>query len=103
MASNLSRFRSWAKKWIGAKQSPAKTEVTVETRRFLVIRRGEMRRAWCPKCECDVDTIGLSELERVTGLSAPDLRDSDQAGTWHFCEAPDGTEQICLESLLRSA
>lgn len=103
MASNLSRFRGWAKKWTGTKHSQRQTEVTVETRRFLVIRRRQMLRGWCQECGCDVDMVGMPELERVSGMSALDLRDSNQAGTWHFCKAPDGTAQICLESLLRSA
>ena len=105
MASNLSRFRSWARLWrrevIVDRRTEITREITVETDRVFVIRRRSIR-AWCPECGCEVELVGEAEAEALTGMSERSLGDRAGAQGWHFSEGPDGIAMVCLESLLKS-
>lgn len=79
-----------------------KTEITIETQRVVTIRRRRVPRAWCAECGGDVDMVNLVEVQALTELQHPVLRDSAEAQKWHFCVGPDGTTLVCLESLLKS-
>jgi len=79
-----------------------KTEITVETHRIVTIRRRRSLRAWCVECGAEVDMVSLDEVQALTELTQPLLRDSAQAARWHFSEAQDGTPLVCLESLRKS-
>jgi hypothetical protein len=100
--SNLSRFRRWAKRLVGAETTHRKTEVTVETDRILIIRRQNVIRGWCQDCAGEADWVSLEEAGAIAGTSPATLRDHPQSQAWHFCEAPDGALLVCLASLLKS-
>jgi len=98
MASNLERFRGWARRW-GRSMTPYKrTEITVETDHVLIIRRRRAMRAWCPQCGCEVEMVGMAEAEASTGISGPELRDYAETHGWHLFQNDDGCDLICLES-----
>jgi hypothetical protein len=99
---NLSRFQRWAKRLVGVETTQKTTQVTVETDRFLVIRRRLTKRGWCRDCACEVDMIELAEVQALTNKSQLDLRDGSLSQSWHFSENADGTPLVCLESLLKS-
>ncbi|MBZ5598608.1 MAG: hypothetical protein LAN83_09820 [Acidobacteriia bacterium] len=79
-----------------------RTEITVESDQFFIIRRRRTVRVWCQECGCEVDTVGLGEAEEFNGVPGLMLRAGAQAREWHFSEGQDGTRLICLESLLKS-
>lgn len=102
MASNLSRFRAWAKLWRSGLSPEKRTEITVEVDRVLIIRRRRSIRGWCAECSGEVDLVGEVEAEALTGMSGQTLRDHAQTCGWHVLEGEDGTGLVCLQSLLKS-
>lgn len=102
MASNLSRFRRWAKLWEGGTPAHKRTEITVETDKLLIVRRHRSTRIWCQECGCEVDMVSLGEAGALTGLTGKALSDCAGARRWHVPKGQEGTELVCLESLLKS-
>jgi len=105
VASNLSRFRRWAKMvgWNGGEMPVHKrTEITVETDRLLVIRRYRITRARCPACGSVVDMVDLADVYMPGGKNGWALVDHASAQGWHLAHAPDGSGLVCLDSLLKS-
>lgn len=102
MESTLSRFQRWAKRLVGAETALKRTEITMETDRVLIIRRRSAIRGWCPKCACEADMLSLEEAAAIVGTSPTTLRDDPRYQAWHFCESLEGTNLICLESMLKS-
>jgi hypothetical protein len=102
VASNLSRFRGWAKAWWGAVGLRKRTEITVETDRVVIIRRHRSNRTWCRQCGSEVDLISLGEAAVVAGLPEEAFLHGAQAKGWHVLEDGEGTSLVCLESLLKS-
>jgi hypothetical protein len=99
--SNLSRFRSWAKRLIGSTPAYKRTEVTIETDRVVTIRRRRSLRVWCVECGHVVDAVGAEEAGALCGMKQPMLRDRAEASGWHVCEGWDGEMLVCLDSLLK--
>ena len=79
-----------------------KVEITIETERLLIIRRRRTFRAWCQECGCEMDMIGVGEADARTGTAGQMLSDGAAARGWHIAQGPDGTELVCLVSLLKS-
>jgi len=102
VATNLSRFRRWAKRLLGRQVAHTRTEITIETDRILTIRRWRSTRAWCQGCGGEMDMVGLAEAEGLTGMTQPMLGNSAEARGWHLAEGQGGILLICLESLLKS-
>ena len=100
--SNLSRFRSWAKRLMGAAPAYRRTEVTIETERVVTIRRRRSLRVWCRECGRVVDAIGVEQAGALSGARQPDLSDHAGANAWHVCEGGDREMLICLDSVLKS-
>ena len=68
------------------------TTITIETTSLLILRTGNSRTAWCPKCGAEVQMLEFSTGEISTLDQLP--RDV------HRSNAPDGAALICLNSLL---
>jgi hypothetical protein len=79
-----------------------RVEITIETERLLIIRRRRTFRAWCQECGCEVDMVSAGEAELPTGMAGQTLRDGAEARGWHIAQGRDGTEMVCLVSLLKS-
>ena len=79
-----------------------RTEITIETDRVLIIRRRRALRAWCQECGCEVDMVSVGEGGAPTGMAGQMLRDGAEARGWHIAQGRDGTELVCLVSLLKS-
>src|SRR5690242_12424461 len=78
-----------------------RTEITVETRQTVVIRRrGALIQSWCPRCS---EPAGLVHLEAVTlaGVSLQAIRRHVDADRLHLVEVADDLYYICLNSLLK--
>jgi len=102
LASNLSRFRRWAKRLVEAISVPQRAEITVQTDRVLIIRRRRSRRAWCQQCGREVDAIGMQEATSLGGSEQLTLPGNPESERWHVCAGSDGETLICLDSLLKA-
>jgi hypothetical protein len=102
VASNLSRFRDWAKRLVGAFSPTQRTEITVQTERLVIVRGRRSTRAWCQQCGREVEMVGLSQAAALAGAVKPALPDSAQGHGWHVSEDQNGSLLVCLESVLRS-
>ena len=100
--SNLSRFRRWAKSLVEAVTVHERTEITIQTDRLLIIRRGRSTPAWCRECGREVEMVEFSQAGALTGNSQPLLPDSAKSHGWHVSEDQNGSPLICLESVLKS-
>jgi hypothetical protein len=75
-----------------------RTELTVETRRILVIRqRGRLPKGWCERCGKQVRMINLEDATQAD-LSWPAITRLVEAGGNHFTASADETTFICLNS-----
>ena len=80
-----------------------RTEITIETRRVLLIRRPRgSERAWCPECAADLRMITPEEAAILTKVSSRTIFRWVEADRLHFSETPGGLLLICLESLLQA-
>lgn len=107
VASTLSRFRCWVKKVVEAGFGAQRTEMTIQTDQLLIIRGHASTRGWCPECGREVDMLGLKEAEALGGAPHPLTIQPLLPGWavsrgWHWSQAPDGSPQVCLESVLKS-
>src|SRR5437762_14294170 len=77
-----------------------RTEVTIESETFLVVRRGggELR-AWCGACGVDSLMLTLREAAMLTGLPTRLIYARAEEGTLHFQERSDGTLLVCASSV----
>ena len=77
-----------------------KTEITIETRRRLVI--GQSRRtiacAWCEACDANRDMLTVECTTLVSGLTHREIFKHVESGGLHFTESGD-RPLICLASL----
>jgi hypothetical protein len=77
-----------------------RTEITIETERFVVVsRRREMASLWCNRCSITLPmlTVDMAALEAsTTPLSIFRLV---EVGRLHFAVTPEGQLVICPDSL----
>ena len=76
------------------------TKVTVETDSLLIVRDRNATRAWCPVCGAEAEMVVLDSLGVVTNLDRPALEEWLNSGALHRSRNANGSEQICLPSLL---
>ena len=78
-----------------------RTEITVETRQAVVVRRrGSLIQSWCGRCG---EPAGMLRLEEVTraGVSLQAISRQVEADRLHLVEIAEGLNYICLNSLLK--
>jgi hypothetical protein len=102
VASNLSRFRDWAKRLAGAFSGSQRTEITIQTDRLVLIRGRRSRRVWCASCGHEVNAIAMREVTPVAGRDQLVLPGNTESEAWHVCIANDGETLICLDSLSKT-
>jgi hypothetical protein len=76
-----------------------KTEITIQTRRVLVVRRRERARLWCDRCGGQVEMLAAREAVATTGLTERAVFRLAEAGLLHATETTDGRLFVCLDSL----
>jgi hypothetical protein len=76
------------------------TRITIETDSLLILRSRSSRRAWCPRCAAEVETIALENAGVVSNLEPPALEEWLNSGELHRLQATDGSTLTCLNSLL---
>lgn len=76
------------------------TKITVETDSLLILRTRSSMRAWCPACGAEAEMIALDSVGVITNLDRPALEEWLNSVALHRSRSADGSEQICLPSLL---
>jgi len=76
------------------------TKITIETDSLLILQGRNSRRAWCPSCAAQGEMIALENVGVITNLDRPALEEWLNSGELHRSQAADGSELICLNSLL---
>jgi hypothetical protein len=100
VASTLSRIRRWAKGLAGL-QTSAKTEITVETDRVLILRRERLTRGWCHECERHVNLVSLEDAADIANMSERNLAIGPDEIALHYVDGQGERPLLCLESLLK--
>jgi hypothetical protein len=77
-----------------------KTTITIETDSFLIMRGRSLSRAWCPVCAAEREVIALDSIGVVSNLDRKALEEWLSSGELHRSQSADGSEFICLNSLL---
>jgi hypothetical protein len=77
-----------------------RTEITIDTERFLVVsRRRERTALWCHRCAGTVLMLTVEEAARISGNSPLVISTWAEAGRVHFAATPEGQFFICSSSL----
>lgn len=77
-----------------------RTEVFIETRETLIIKRNRtFVRTWCEGCEREVSMLPLQEAALLTGHDVKAIRTMMENQHIHFCYLKPKTASICLRSL----
>lgn len=73
-----------------------RTEITIETHQFLVIRTGCLTEGWCERCERQVSRISLQAVT-AAGINAEEIMQRVSEGSLHFKGSIEGVSFICLD------
>jgi hypothetical protein len=76
------------------------TKITIETDSLLILRGRSTSRTWCPLCAAEGEMIALENLGILSNLDRPAVEEWLNSGKLHRAQAADGSELICLDSLL---
>jgi hypothetical protein len=98
LAGKLGSFQSGV--LTGKKVMAKQTRITIETDSLLMVRGRGSRRAWCPLCAAEGEMIALENVGVISNLEEPALEEWLNSGELHRSQATDGSELICLNSLL---
>jgi hypothetical protein len=79
------------------------TKITVETDSLMIVRGRNSTRAWCPLCGPEAEMVAIESVGVITNLDPPAVEEWLKSGALHQSQSADGSEQICLNSLLASA
>jgi tRNA nucleotidyltransferase/poly(A) polymerase len=77
------------------------TRITVETETLLVIRRAKAALAWCVDCGAEVNVITIENHNLAESITVAQIREWRNTGKLHLWQAPHGSAQICVTSLLQ--
>ncbi len=86
---------------LGKKGALAKeTRITIETESLLIVHGRSAQRAWCPACAAEVEAIAMEQTGVISNLDPAALEDWLNSEELHRLETPEGSTQICLNSLV---
>jgi hypothetical protein len=77
-----------------------RTTITVETDSLLILRGQTSHRAWCPRCESEVEMVAMRETEVISNLGQTALEEWLSSEELHRAHSAEGSGLICLNSLL---
>jgi hypothetical protein len=76
-----------------------RTEITIETSRRVVVRRsGEWRKAWCERCIAEVKMVTPEQAAILMNVSSRSIYQWIERGGVHFLEETGGL-LVCTDSL----
>ena len=76
------------------------TRITIETFSLLILQRQNSRRAWCPQCGTETDVIAFEDTGVISNLGRLHVQELLNSSGLHYSQTADGSELICLNSLL---
>ena len=77
-----------------------RTEITIETERFLVIsRRRHKPMLWCSECDNQVPMLTVVEAATAAGTTSFVISEMAEAGKLHLVVTLEGQHFICSNSL----
>ena len=76
------------------------TKITIESDSLVVMRGRTSRRGWCTRCGEEAEMIALESTGVVSNLTPQELEEWLNSDDLHRSQTPEGTELICLNSLL---
>jgi len=76
------------------------TRITIESDSLLIVRGQTSSRRWCTQCAEEVDMFALQGTAVFSNLLAHEVVEWLNSGDLHRSQTPEGTELICLNSLL---
>ena len=77
------------------------TRITIETENLLVVRRAKTIVSWCPACCADVEVMMLEGDSLGEDIPSSYLGDWLATGKLHLWRPAEGSDQLCLPSLLQ--
>ena len=77
-----------------------RTTITIETDSLLILRSRSRRRAWCPTCAAESEVVALETVPVTLNITRSVFEEWLRSGELHRSQAADGSELICLNSLL---
>jgi hypothetical protein len=77
------------------------TKITIETDSLLVLRGRDSLRAWCPRCGAEGEMVPLEGVGVISNLEPPEVEAWIASEALHRLRAADGTQLICLNSMLK--
>jgi hypothetical protein len=78
------------------------TRITIESEQVSITRwSGSSPRSWCQSCGAEVDMLSLEHASAMAQVLPHRILADSEAKRLHTTEAPDGSMQICLPSLLK--
>jgi len=77
------------------------TKITIETESLMVLRGRGSLRGWCQQCAAEGEMIPIDGVGVISNLAPPVVEAWLESETIHRSQAADGTELICLNSLLK--
>lgn len=77
-----------------------RTTIMIEIDSLLMLRGRSSRRAWCPTCAAEGEVIALETAAVTLNISRFVFEGWLRSGELHRSQAADGSELICLNSLL---
>jgi hypothetical protein len=88
---------------IGGDVTKRRTDITIETRRVLLISRprGSLT-AWCSQCAAVVSVITPDEAAILILVSSRTIYRWVESDLLHFIETPEGSLSICFNSISHS-
>jgi hypothetical protein len=72
----------------------------IETDSLLILQGHNAKAAWCPLCAAEGQMIALKDAGVISNLERPALEEWLNSGELHRSQAADGSEVVCLNSLL---
>jgi hypothetical protein len=76
------------------------TKITIETDSLLIVRGRNFQRTWCPACAAEVESIAMERTGVISNLEQDTLEEWINSEELHRLTTADGSEQICLNSLV---
>lgn len=76
------------------------TKISIETESLLIMRGRNSTRSWCPLCAAEGEMVALDSVGVISNLDQPALEQWLNSSALHRSQGADGSEQICLNSLL---
>jgi len=78
------------------------TKITVETDSLVILQSRNLKRGWCGRCGAEAEMIAIESVGVITNLDRSALGEWLNSGALHRSQSADGSEQICVNSLLAS-